>query len=185
MFARGGVADAAARSGRTTDITDLFRACLAALRVPEQVDAYQLRFRQLWRVPDAMARITQLLATRPAGGALASFLPAVDSAGAMVGSAVGRRWRAPSWERSNSHGAAQSRSVKRRCGKMFSSPVADSTASKLRRRALQSGEIADLRMKAGEVAIAVQVLNRMIREPNPSPCADAGRLILILSGDLI
>ena len=32
VFARGGVADAAARSGRTTDITDLFRACLVALR---------------------------------------------------------------------------------------------------------------------------------------------------------
>ena len=82
VFARGGAADAAARSGRTTDITDLFRACLVALRVPDQVDAYRLRFRQLWRVPDAMARITQLLADRPEGGALANFLPQVDGVGA-------------------------------------------------------------------------------------------------------
>ena len=80
VFPRGEVADAAARSGRTTDITDLFRACLVALRVPEQADAYQLRFVKLWRVPDAMARITQLLAARPEGGALASFLPRVDGA---------------------------------------------------------------------------------------------------------
>ena len=82
VFARGGVSDAAARSGRTTDITDLFRACLVALRVPDHVDAYQLRFVKLWRVPDAMARITQLLAARPEGGALASFLPKIDGTGA-------------------------------------------------------------------------------------------------------
>ena len=30
--------------GARRDIADLFRACLIALRVPEQVDAYQLRF---------------------------------------------------------------------------------------------------------------------------------------------
>ena len=82
VFARGGVADAAARSGRTTDITDLFRACLVALRVPEQGDVYRLRFVKLWRVTDAMTRITRLLAARPEGGALGSFLPAVDGAGA-------------------------------------------------------------------------------------------------------
>lgn len=81
VFARGGVAAGAASRGRTTDITDLFRACLVALRVPEQVDVYQLRFVKLWRVPDAMARITQLLEIRPEGGALASFLPQVDGVG--------------------------------------------------------------------------------------------------------
>ncbi len=81
VFARGGVAAGAASRARTTDITDLFRACLVALLVPEQVDAYQLRFRRLWRVPDAMARIIRLLAVRPDGGVLASFLPAVDGAG--------------------------------------------------------------------------------------------------------
>ena len=80
VFARGGAAGTA-RGGRTTDITDLFRACLVALRVPEQADVYQLRLVTLWRVPDAMARITRLLDTRPEGGTLASFLPVVKGAG--------------------------------------------------------------------------------------------------------
>ena len=82
MFARGDGASAVARSRRTTDITDLFRACLVALRVPEQVDAYQLRFPTLWRVRDAIARITRMLEARPEGGTLASFLPQVDERGA-------------------------------------------------------------------------------------------------------
>ena len=81
VFERGDVAGATARSGRTTDITDLFRACLVALRVPEQGEAYQLRFIKLWRVPDAIARITQMLETRPEGGRLDSFLPEVEGAG--------------------------------------------------------------------------------------------------------
>ncbi len=81
VFARGGVAGGAARRGRTTDITDLFRACLVALRIPDQVDGYQLRFRDLWRVPDAMARITRMLAAQPDGAALASFLPGVEGDG--------------------------------------------------------------------------------------------------------
>ena len=78
VFGRGEIAGATARSSRTTDITDLFRACLVALRVPEQADAYQLRFIKLWRVPDAMARITRMLGEQPRGGALASFLPALQ-----------------------------------------------------------------------------------------------------------
>ena len=79
VFARGGVAARATSLGRTGDITDLFRACLVALRVPEQADAYQLRFIKLWRVPDAMARITRMLGEQPRGGALASFLPALQA----------------------------------------------------------------------------------------------------------
>ena len=81
VFARGRGAGAAARSERTTDITDLFRACLVALRVPEQGGAYQLRFIKLWRVPDAMARIARMLKVRPQGGPLASFLPKVEGVG--------------------------------------------------------------------------------------------------------
>jgi chromatin segregation and condensation protein Rec8/ScpA/Scc1 (kleisin family) len=54
------------------------RACLVALRVPEQVDAYQVRFLNLWRVPDAIARINRMLAAQPEGGPLARFLPEVD-----------------------------------------------------------------------------------------------------------
>ena len=77
MFARGGVV-ARTSQGRTGDITDLFRACLVALRVPEQLDTYQLRFIRVWRVRDAIARITGMLAARPEGGMLASFLPQVD-----------------------------------------------------------------------------------------------------------
>ena len=81
VFARGAGAEPVARSGRTTDITDLFRACLVALRVPEQADRYELRFIKLWRMPDAMARIARMLAVRPQGGPLASFLPKVDGLG--------------------------------------------------------------------------------------------------------
>ncbi len=81
VFPRGGVVARAARKGRMGDITDLFRACLVALRVPEQRDAYQLRFIKLWRVPDAIAWITRILAARPEGGTLASFLPKVDGVG--------------------------------------------------------------------------------------------------------
>ena len=80
VFAGGGVVARTSR-GRTGDITDLFRACLIALRVPEQVDAYQLRFIKVWRVRDAIARITRMLEARPEGGTLASFLPQVDGAG--------------------------------------------------------------------------------------------------------
>ena len=79
VFARGGVT--AAGGGRATDINDLFRACLVALRVPEQDDTYQLRFRKLWRVSDAMAWIARLLAARPEGGVLSGFLPLVDGEG--------------------------------------------------------------------------------------------------------
>ena len=77
VFARGGVAARASSQGRMGDITDLFRACLVALRVPEQADAYQLRFLKLWRVPDAIGRITRMLGEQPKGGALSSFLPAL------------------------------------------------------------------------------------------------------------
>ena len=79
VFARGGAASVADSSNRTTDITDLFRACLVALRVPEQVDVYQLRSVTLWRVPDAMARITRMLGEHPEPSTLASFLPEVRS----------------------------------------------------------------------------------------------------------
>ena len=81
VFGRGEMAGATALSGRTTDITDLFRACLVALRVPEQVDTYQLRFVKLWRVADAIGQITRTLETRPEGGVLASFLPKLHGAG--------------------------------------------------------------------------------------------------------
>ena len=79
VFARGGVGEGTTATSRVADITDLFRACLVVLRVPEQADAYQLRRVPFWRVTDAVARITHVLADRPGGGGLALFLPAVDA----------------------------------------------------------------------------------------------------------
>ena len=81
VFALGAGAEPVASRGRTTNITDLFRACLVALRVPEQADAYELKFMKLWRVPDAMTQITRMLEVRPQGGPLANFLPKVDGVG--------------------------------------------------------------------------------------------------------
>ena len=81
VFARGGVAARVSSQGRMGDITDLFLACLVALRVPEQADVYQLRFLKLWRVPDAIGRITRMLEVRPDGGPLVCFLPKLDGVG--------------------------------------------------------------------------------------------------------
>lgn len=80
VFARGAADAAAAQRGRTTDVADLFRACLVALRVPDLLDADPRRFVTLWRIPDAMARITAMLAERPEGAALGCFLPQTDPA---------------------------------------------------------------------------------------------------------
>jgi segregation and condensation protein A len=78
VFARGvGPAERDA-STRVADIADLLLACLVALRVPEHADRYAPPRPPLWRVPDAVARITRLLAERPEGGALGTFLPRVD-----------------------------------------------------------------------------------------------------------
>ena len=76
VFARGG-SESARAEDRSADITDLFRACLVALRVPEQADAYTHRI-PFWRVADASARITRLLHEQPGSGGLALFLPPVE-----------------------------------------------------------------------------------------------------------
>lgn len=81
VFGRGGVADAARSGARAADVTDLLRACLVALLVPEQAEAYALRPLPFWRVGDAVARITRLLEVRPEGGGLGTFLPHVDGEG--------------------------------------------------------------------------------------------------------
>jgi segregation and condensation protein A len=66
---------------RGAEITDLLRACLVALRVPEELAAL-FRVRQLgfWKTAEALARIEELLAHRPAGGKLADFLPVIEGA---------------------------------------------------------------------------------------------------------
>ena len=79
VFARGGVGDSITATSRVADITDLFRACLVVLRVPEQADAHQFRRVPFWRVADAVTRITRMLAEQPGGGELGMFLPAVDA----------------------------------------------------------------------------------------------------------
>ena len=94
VFARGrpeaGVPGQGRRAGQGTgpgaavagDITALLRACLVALRVPAEADAWQPARPTLWRVADAAARIRQALDTAPGGtGAeLGVFLPRIGPA---------------------------------------------------------------------------------------------------------
>ncbi len=62
---------------RGADITDLLRACLTQLRVPDAVaDAYRIRPLPFWGVPQAIERIEALLCARPEGE-LTDFLPAI------------------------------------------------------------------------------------------------------------
>jgi segregation and condensation protein A len=59
----------------------LMQACLVVLRGregrPEEAPFYRLAVPELWRVPDALARIRALLAELPDGGELARFLPPI------------------------------------------------------------------------------------------------------------
>jgi segregation and condensation protein A len=65
--------------GRGSDLTNLLRACLVALRVPEaQAAAYRPRPPPLWRVSDALPHLRRCLAVAPDGGPLAAFLPRLD-----------------------------------------------------------------------------------------------------------
>jgi len=63
------------------DITELLRACLVALRLPPYAEVYQPRRLPFWSIGDAARRITRLLATRPEGAALDTFLPEIAEAG--------------------------------------------------------------------------------------------------------
>jgi len=85
VFARGGGAAGVNSTvrARSTDLTALLRACLAALQAEV---ARERRYRPeplpLWRVPDAIARITRLLpqlreSSTPENAALWRFLPHV------------------------------------------------------------------------------------------------------------
>jgi segregation and condensation protein A len=80
IFTRGrpetGLAD------RTGDITELLRACLVVLQVPEeQVVTYRPRPPPLWTVDDAMTRMRELLPGLADGAPLAVFLPEIDHKG--------------------------------------------------------------------------------------------------------
>jgi segregation and condensation protein A len=63
-------------SGRVGDVTELLRACLVALRVPEEQAAdFRPRPPPLWRASDALPRLRQLLGVLPDGSPLQTFLP--------------------------------------------------------------------------------------------------------------
>jgi segregation and condensation protein A len=67
-------------AGRVGDLTELLRACLVALRVPEeQVAALRPRPPPLWRASDALPRLRQLLGLLPDGSPLQAFLPSLGS----------------------------------------------------------------------------------------------------------
>ena len=85
VFARGRRETPAGQRGG--DVTDLLRACLALLRVPEAAEAYQLRVLLFWRVPDAMARIREVVEASEVEVAMAALLPAIAA------DAVGRERR--------------------------------------------------------------------------------------------
>jgi len=72
-----GTGDRRHNDGRVGDITELLRACLIALRVPDQADACRPRPPPLWQVSDAIARMRQLLGVLPDGSPLTAFLPTV------------------------------------------------------------------------------------------------------------
>jgi len=78
VFARG--RPETQKTGRSADITDLLRACLTLLRVPADVAAtHQPRPPPFWQMSDAVARIRAMIAERPGGGTLRSFLPKIDA----------------------------------------------------------------------------------------------------------
>jgi segregation and condensation protein A len=76
---------------RGGDLTDLLRACLPALQVPEAaVVALQPRPPPLWTAHDALARVTRLLDGLPDGSQLTEFLPRIPE----VASSRALRYRA-------------------------------------------------------------------------------------------
>lgn len=79
VFGRGGASEGAPVNVPVADIADLFRACLVALRMPDQADASLHRRVPFWRVAAAVARITRMLGEDPGGRELSAFLPAVNA----------------------------------------------------------------------------------------------------------
>jgi len=77
VFARGRP-ELVLGGGGAGDLTELLRACLVALRVPEAVaETYCPRPPSLWRVTDALPRLDRLLGELPDGSPLTAFLPAI------------------------------------------------------------------------------------------------------------
>jgi hypothetical protein len=61
------------------DLTELLRACLVALRLPPDSQAYQLHPVPFWSISDAAARIGLLLDGLPEGARLEAFVPAISA----------------------------------------------------------------------------------------------------------
>jgi segregation and condensation protein A len=59
------------------DLTELLRACLVALRLPPDAQAYQLHPVPFWSVSEAAARIMRLLEGLSEGADLEAFVPAI------------------------------------------------------------------------------------------------------------
>jgi segregation and condensation protein A len=74
----GGAGGERAAPGRVGDVTELLRACPAALQVPEEQMAAYRPQPPLWRVTDAIARIEALIGTLPEGSSLGAFLPVIS-----------------------------------------------------------------------------------------------------------
>jgi len=78
VFRRGQPQTDASTTAHAGDLTDLLRACLPALRVPEdQVVALRSRLPPLWSASDAIRQIMRLLAELPDGSLLTAFLPKI------------------------------------------------------------------------------------------------------------
>ena len=65
--------------GGRGDITELLRACLVALRMPEGAGAGRPRRPPMWTVAQAMARMQQQIGSMPDGGVLDVFLPTIGA----------------------------------------------------------------------------------------------------------
>jgi segregation and condensation protein A len=66
------------QASRGADLTDLLRACLAALLVPEEAAvALQPRPPPLWTASDALAQFARLQGVLPDGSPLQAYLPAI------------------------------------------------------------------------------------------------------------
>ncbi len=61
------------------DLTDLLRACLVVLQLPDDLAVYRPRPPVLWRVADAMGRIREMMAVATGSRALEDFLPKIEA----------------------------------------------------------------------------------------------------------
>ncbi|MDO9712712.1 segregation and condensation protein A [Paracraurococcus lichenis] len=87
VFARG-AAEPEATAEPAADVTELLRACFKLLQVPLRERVYRPRPPQLWRAPEALARLRALLPGLPEGVPLEQLLP---PAPAEEGAALWRR----------------------------------------------------------------------------------------------